>query len=53
MALTALIFMFKKVQPGFFDPLFTHHAGPWIIGIASILWAASLYIGFKIVRIDT
>ena len=48
----ALVYMFKRVDPVFFDPLVDTEIGPWIIVGAGLLWVSALVVGFKIMRID-
>jgi len=47
-----LVYLFKRVEPTYFDVLYTHVLGPWIIVAAGVLWIAALYAGFKIMRLD-
>jgi tight adherence protein B len=43
---------FDSLQPGYFEPLTTSTAGSIVLGIAAILWLASLVAAKRILMVD-
>lgn len=47
-----IVFGFSALKPDYFDPLQTSFTGQMVVGIAALLWLASLFVARKILTVD-
>jgi len=43
---------FDTLQPGYFEPMRTTAAGPFVLGVAGLLWLGSIIAAKKILMVD-